>query len=183
LFYRRDRLSIIDSGIFWLSQTPDKQSVGWDADLRRTVCWGAFNVKSSNRTVYFFVTHFDHKGKTAREESAKLLLQKVQEIAGDTPAFIAGDFNLREESPYYALLTTGYDAVPPLYDTRKLSEKYYGPFWTYHGFGSLPTAAMPKIDYIFTNKKVRVSHFINIAEQRGDLYPSDHNPQMATVIF
>ncbi|NGF55932.1 endonuclease/exonuclease/phosphatase family protein [Parapedobacter sp. SGR-10] len=183
IFYRKEHLTRIDSGIFWLSETPDKQSIGWDASLRRTVCWGAFKVRSSNQKVYFFVTHFDHKGKKAQEESSKLLLKKVQEIAGDAHAFIAGDFNMRATSPYYKLLTSGYDTVPPLYDTRILAETYQGPSWTLHDFGSIPVEKRPTIDYIFTNKKVKVTHYVNIAEQRGDLYPSDHNPQMATVVF
>lgn len=183
VFYLKSRLACIDSGTFWLSETPDTQSVGWDADLRRTVTWGAFKVKSSNRKVYFFVTHFDHKGNKAREESAKLLLQKVHEIAGDAHAFIAGDFNFREESIYYKALTAGNKSVPGFYDTNKLAERYYGPPWTLHDFGLIPVEKRPKIDYIFTNKEVRVIQFVNIAEQRGDVFPSDHNPQMATVNF
>ncbi len=183
VFYLKSRLTCIDSGTFWLSETPDKQSLGWDANLRRTVTWGAFNVKSSNRKVYLFVTHLDHKGKKAREESTKLLLKKVHEIAGNDQAFIVGDFNLREESVYYKTLTSGNGADAGFYDTNKLAERYYGPSWTYHGLGLIPIEKRPKIDYIFTNKKVRVTQFVNISEQRGDVYPSDHNPQMVTVNF
>ncbi|NGM60610.1 endonuclease/exonuclease/phosphatase family protein [Sphingobacterium sp. SGG-5] len=183
VFYLKSRLTCIDSGTFWLSQTPDQQSVGWDANLRRTVTWGAFEIKGSDRKVYLFVTHFDHKGKTAREESAKLLLQKVHEIAGDTQAFIVGDFNFREESIYYKILSSGNGTDRRFYDTNKLAEKYYGPSWTLHDFGLMSIEKRPKIDYIFTNKKIRVTHFVNISEQRGNVYPSDHNPQMATVEF
>lgn len=180
-FYRKDQLTCLDSGTFWLSETPDEQSVGWDADLRRTVTWGAFHIKSNGQKIYLFVTHFDHKGKKAIEESAKLLLQKVQEIAGDSQAFITGDFNFREESPYYKILTTEHDVAKPFYDTSKLAQKYIGPAWTLHDFGKIPEEKRSKIDYIFTNKKVHVIRFQNIDEHRGDLYPSDHNPQIVTV--
>jgi endonuclease/exonuclease/phosphatase family metal-dependent hydrolase len=180
-FYRKNQLTCLDSGTFWLSETPDVQSVGWDADLRRTVTWGAFHIKSNGQKVYLFVTHFDHKGKKAMEESAKLLLQKVLEIAGDNQAFITGDFNFREESPYYRILTTEQDMVKPFYNTSKLARKYVGPTWTLHNFGLMPIEKRPKIDYIFTNKKVHVICFKNIDEHQGDVYPSDHNPQMVTV--
>lgn len=183
VFYLKSRMVLIDSGTFWLSKTPEKQSIGWDANLRRTVSWGAFKVKDSNKKVYFFVTHFDHKGSRAREESTKLLLQKVNQISGRNNAFIAGDFNLREDSHYYKMFINGFGSTPSFYDTRKLSEKYFGPAWTIQDFGLMPVEKRPRIDYIFSNKKVRVTHFHNISDQRGDVYPSDHNPQLSTVVF
>lgn len=181
VFYRRDHFELLDSGTFWLSETPHKQSLGWDANLRRTVTWGAFTINSSGRKVYFFVTHFDHKGAVARQESAKLLLHKVNEIAGEDYAFIVGDFNLREESLYYRILTSGSGEAPPFFDTNKLAESYYGPWWTLQDFGKIPVEKRPKIDYIFANKNVGVASFVNIADQRGDVFPSDHNPQLAEV--
>lgn len=181
VFYRKNQLTCLDSGTFWLSETPDIQSTGWDADLRRTVTWGAFHIKSNGQQVYLFVTHFDHKEKKAIEESAKLLLHRVREIAGDNQAFITGDFNFKEESPYYKILTTKHEVAQPFYDTGKLTKQYVGPAWTLHNFGLMPIEKRPKIDYIFTNKKVQVIRFKNIDEHWGDVYPSDHNPQMATV--
>jgi endonuclease/exonuclease/phosphatase family metal-dependent hydrolase len=181
IFYQKERFKLIDSGTFWLSQTPEKQSIGWDAALRRVVTWGEFSIKANNRKIFFFVTHFDHKGTVAREESAKLLLKKVHEIAGKVTAFIVGDFNLREESIYYKILTSGTDTLSPFYDTYKLANKPYGPTWTIQDFGKIPVDKRPKIDYIFSNKKVSVIGYINIADQRGDVYPSDHNAQMATI--
>ncbi|WP_262709323.1 endonuclease/exonuclease/phosphatase family protein [Sphingobacterium olei] len=180
-FYRKNQLTCLDSGTFWLSETPEEQSVGWDANLRRTVTWGAFQIKSNGQKVYLFVTHFDHKGKKAIEESAKLLLQKIEDIAGDNQAFITGDFNFTEESPYYKILTTKQDITKPLYDTSKLAQNYLGPAWTLHNFGLMPIEKRSKIDYIFSNKRIPVVRFENIDEHRGDLYPSDHNPLMITV--
>jgi endonuclease/exonuclease/phosphatase family metal-dependent hydrolase len=180
-FYRKNQLTCLDSGTFWLSETPEEQSVGWDANLRRTVTWGAFQIKSDSQKVYLFVTHFDHKGKKAIEESAKLLLQKVQEIAGDNQAFITGDFNFTEESAYYKILTTQQDVTKPFYDTGKLAQNYLGPAWTLHNFGLMPIEKRSKIDYIFSNKRIPVVRFENIYEHQGNVYPSDHNPQMVTV--
>lgn len=77
----------------------------------------------------------------------------------------------------------GFGSTPSFYDTRKLSEKYFGPAWTIQDFGLMPVEKRPRIDYIFSNKKVRVTHFHNISDQRGDVYPSDHNPQLSTVVF
>lgn len=180
-FYRKNQLTCLDSGTFWLSETPEEQSVGWDANLRRTVTWGAFQIKSNGQKVYLFVTHFDHKGKKAIEESAKLLLQKVQEIAGDNQAFITGDFNFTEESPYYKILTTEQDVAKPFYDTSKLAKEYIGPAWTLNNFGLTPIEKRSKIDYIFSNKRIPVVRFENIYEHQENVYPSDHNPQMVTV--
>lgn len=181
VFYLKADYLCLDSGTFWLSQTPDKQSLGWDAALRRTVTWGEFKHKGTKRKVFFFVTHFDHKGTIARLESPKLLLQKVYEITGKDQAFIVGDFNMREESETYKILTKGTGTLPPFYDTNKLAEKYYGPYWTLQDFGKMAVEKRPKIDYIYSNRKNRVITYVNIADQRGDVYPSDHNPQLAKI--
>lgn len=181
IFYRKSEYRLLSSGTFWLSPTPERQSLGWDAALRRTVAWGEFAIRPHGIRIFFFNTHFDHKGTVAREESARLLLAKVREIAGDATAVITGDFNLRPQSEYYRKLTAGADGLPPLYDTQAMTARPYGPAWTIHNFGKTPVEERPRIDYIFTNKKVEVAGYVNIAEQRGEVFPSDHNPQMAII--
>ncbi|MFC3196725.1 endonuclease/exonuclease/phosphatase family protein [Parapedobacter deserti] len=181
LFYKKDRYMLLDSGTFWLSATPDRQSLGWDANLRRTVTWGSFRDRNSDKPLFAFVTHFDHKGNTARRESIRLLKAKVQEIAGTSPAVIMGDFNLRPDSEYYSQLTTAADGLPAFYDAKKAAAHYYGPQWTVNALGAVPAEKRAHIDYIFTNSKMKVHEYINIAEQRGDVFLSDHNPQYAVI--
>src|SRR5690606_6668984 len=62
IFYKKDRYAQINTGTFWLSETPNEVSKGWDANLERIVTWAILLDKNSNREVIFFNTHFDHRG-------------------------------------------------------------------------------------------------------------------------
>ena len=73
IFWRTAELELLDKGTFWLSETPDQVSKGWDASYRRTCTWAGFRHRKSGQTCYFFNTHLDNDGKVAREESIKLL--------------------------------------------------------------------------------------------------------------
>lgn len=172
LFYRKDRYRVVDSGTFWLSETPNVQSLGWDAQLRRTAKWAHLRTRDGQE-VFAFVTHFDHKGDSARMESVRLLEAKVGEIAGNRLAVVMGDFNLRPTSDFYKRFT--------LFDTGIHARHYVGPDWTVNAFGAVPPGKRVKIDYIFTNRPVEVLQYTNLAEQRWEVYLSDHNPQL--VVF
>ena len=94
IFYDTTRLQWMAGDMFWLSQTPGVPgSVGWDAAITRIVTWCKFKDRQTGKIFFAFNTHFDHMGQRARAESAKLLLQKVKDIAGKTTAIITGDFN------------------------------------------------------------------------------------------
>ncbi len=81
IFYAKEKLALLDQGTFWLSDTPDRPSVGWDASMERIATWGQFRHEASGDTVFFFNTHFDHRGEQAREESARLLRSRIAEQA------------------------------------------------------------------------------------------------------
>ena len=94
IFYDTSRLQSLHSQTFWLSLTPEVPgSKSWDAAITRIVTWAKFKDRKTGKIFFAFNTHFDHLGKEARRESAKLLLQKVAAIAGNTPAIVTGDFN------------------------------------------------------------------------------------------
>jgi len=94
IFYDTTRLQSLQSQTFWLSLTPEVPgSKSWDAAITRIVTWAKFKDRKTGKIFFAFNTHFDHIGKEARRESAKLLLQKVASIAGNTPAIVTGDFN------------------------------------------------------------------------------------------
>lgn len=183
VLYLKTKMCLIDSGTFWLSQTPAIQSLGWDANLRRTVTWGKFEIKDSGRKLFFFTTHFDFKGKQAPGESTKLLLKKVKEIAGQEIAVVTGDFNFRETSKHYKMLTEGLGDGYRFFDSYHLANEKIGPTWSLNSFGKTAEIKRGKIDFIFSNHRYRVSKYENIAEHKGDFYPSDHNPQVATYYF
>ena len=77
VYYLRDRFELLDSGTFWLSETPDKVSRGWDGACNRTVTWVELKDRKSGKEFFYFNTHLDHKGKAAREEGVKLLIGKI----------------------------------------------------------------------------------------------------------
>ena len=94
LFYKTERFELLKNGDFGLSETPDSiGKKGWDAACERIVTWAVLKDKVSGRKVAAFNTHFDHVGEVARRESAKLILEKIKQIAGELPVIITGDFN------------------------------------------------------------------------------------------
>lgn len=184
LFYKKDKYDLLQTATFWLSENPEAIGVmGWDAACNRVVTWGKFKNKDSGLEMFVFNTHFDHKGEIARQESARLILQKVKEIAGEQNAIITGDFNAHPESNVYQTLTRGTGDLPAFHDVYSKAAQTYGPDWTFNSFGKTPVEKRKRIDYIFTNKEARVEKYISISEQRGDVFPSDHLPVLAEISF
>jgi endonuclease/exonuclease/phosphatase family metal-dependent hydrolase len=102
IFYKKDKFKLLKSGDFWLSQTPDKPGLGWDATCCNRICsWVYLENKASGKKFYFFNVHFDHQGVVARKESAKLIIQKIKEIAGSQPVIFTGDLNGGRDSEWY----------------------------------------------------------------------------------
>ena len=105
IFYRIDKFELLEHGDFWLSETPEKPSVGWDAVLPRICTWGHFKYKDTGFEFLFFNLHMDHIGKQARVESALLVQQKMKEIGENLPAILTGDFNVDQTHRSYLALT------------------------------------------------------------------------------
>lgn len=183
IFYDTTRLQVLQSATFWLSQTPAIiGSKGWDAAITRIVTWAKFRDKKSKKVFYHFNTHFDHIGKEARRESAKLLLQKVKEIAGATPAIITGDFNATASDEPIQIIT---DKSNPLHliDSKEISQTpHYGPEGTFTGFQSKEVSNEP-IDHIFLKGKWKVLNHATISETWEGRFASDHFAVLATVSF
>jgi len=93
IYYLEERFRVLKHGTFWLSEHPDIPGLGWDAACNRIVTWSQFVDGTSGKTFYLFNTHFDHVGKIARAESARLLLKYIKEIAGNPHVIVTGDFN------------------------------------------------------------------------------------------
>lgn len=184
IFYRKDRVRCVRSATFWLSETPSRVSRAWDAALRRICTWGEFEVRATKQRFFVFNVHFDHRGKLARLESARLMRRKVAEIAGKEPAVLLGDFNcLRDSPPYRALAEArGKDAVSPLADAMDVCETaHFGPRGTFPGFGGAGRAG-PKIDHVFVNRGVRVlTHGVLTPVLAAGRVVSDHWPVAADI--
>ena len=185
IFYRKDRMELLDHGTFWLSQTPEiPGSRGWDAHCNRVVTWGKFKDRKTQQVFYHFNTHFDHAGKTARVESAKLLWKKVKQIAGEFPVVVTGDFNVYESSQPYALLTGKEkigDERSDLKDARYISKlDHKGPTSTFSNWKAV-RAPETKIDYIFVRNRVEVLSHEVLNDRFDGYYPSDHLPVLAEI--
>lgn len=184
IYYKKERFELIDHETFWLSETPDKvASVGWDAALPRIVTWGQFRDRITGETFYVFNTHFDHRGEKARAQSASLILEKIEEIAGDAPVTVTGDFNTTENDPPYKILTGIMgDHNQVLKDGFYEAEYgHHGPTSTWNGFEEIVPDR--RIDFIFTNSGFDVIQHAAIADQKDGRFPSDHLPVVADIEF
>ncbi|MBC7808771.1 MAG: endonuclease/exonuclease/phosphatase family protein [Akkermansiaceae bacterium] len=171
LFYDRKRFTRRESGTFWLSETPDVPSKGWDADLNRVCSWTQLADKGiGDRDFFVFNTHFDHKGVVARERSAELILAKIKDIVSAKPFFLMGDLNLTPDTVPVRKLAAA------LRNSRAVTEaKPYGPSGTFNGFDITRPLEQP-IDYIFVSPGVRVLKYAVLPDNWGARYPSDHLP-------
>jgi endonuclease/exonuclease/phosphatase family metal-dependent hydrolase len=183
IFYDTTRLQALQSKTFWLSETPEVAgSKGWDAQITRIVTWVKFRDRKTKKTFYAFNTHFDHIGKIARKESAKLLLQKVHEIAGNTPAVVTGDFNAKPvDEPIQVIM----DKNNPLHliDSKEISQTpHYGPVGTFNAFGPSEREDQP-IDFIFLKGKWKVMKHATISQIWKGHFASDHFSVFAQLRF
>ena len=173
IFYRKDRFELLNHGDFWLSKTPGKPSYGWDATGNRRICtWGKFKDKTDSKEFYFFCVHFDDQGVVARQESGRLMVKKIKEIAGDKyPIFCVGDFNSTPETDQIQRMQS------LLRDSRKISlMPPYGPVGTFEGFNYASAPLKNRIDYIFVNHKIKILNYAVLTDSYDHRYPSDHLP-------
>lgn len=156
IFYNTDKFDLLDSGNFWLSETPEKPSKGWDAALNRLCTWGKFKVKSTGYIFFAFNLHMDHIGVNARVNSAKLLLSKIQEIAPEQPVFVTGDFNVDQHSASYDILTKttneGAGKGSVLRDSYLLAPIRHAANGTFNGWDVTNTTTQ-RIDHVFVTKQ------------------------------
>jgi endonuclease/exonuclease/phosphatase family metal-dependent hydrolase len=181
IFYDTTRLQALQSNTFWLSLTPEVPgSKSWDAAITRIVSWAQFRDKKTKKIFYTFNTHFDHMGKEARRESAKLLLQRVASLAGKTPAIVTGDFNATPDDEPIKVITEKGNPFH-LVDAKSVSATpHYGPLGTFTGFGAKERDDLP-IDYIFLKGPWKVKKHATLSQTWGGRFASDHYAVLATM--
>ncbi|WP_421946418.1 endonuclease/exonuclease/phosphatase family protein [Phaeodactylibacter xiamenensis] len=177
ILYRYARFEKLNGGTFWLSPTPNEAgSKGWDAALPRVATWVKLRDKRNEGVFFVFNTHFDHRGDTARLESAKLILRKIRSIAGEAPVMLTGDFNCGPGSLPYNAITA---ANSPVEDAMHRSEMpHHGPNATWTDSFKVPGTG-ERIDYIFVTRGVIVHRHAALSESWGGRLPSDHLPVFA----
>jgi endonuclease/exonuclease/phosphatase family metal-dependent hydrolase len=171
VFYKKDKLKLLDHGDFWLSETPDKPGLGWDAACIRICTWGKFSVKNPDAEhhrrglfgrgpkpketeFYFFNLHMDHVGVVARREAAKLVVAKVKEIAQDAPVFITGDFNVDQTNEIYTIFTQS-GLLKDSYDAARIRFAENG---TFNAFKT-EYYTTSRIDHVFVSPELKVESY------------------------
>ena len=182
--YKKSDYRLVRTRQFWLSETPNSPSVGWDADQSRICVYGEFIHKASGKTIHVFNTHFDHRGAEARQASALLVVEKIKEFTrNDSTAAIIfmGDLNANKTSSSGRIvhnnLTTylqdGLDTAPGGLE---------GPAGTFSGFNG-DNIATNRIDFIY-QRNLEVLHYLHIDDKRDNgRYPSDHLPVMMRFVY
>lgn len=176
ILYKKDRFKVLEHNTFWLAPSPEQKTKAWDAAYPRICSWGLFEDKKTKEKIYHLNTHFDHVGKEARYNSAKLIVETIKTLDNDIPVVLTGDFNATPEENTYDKLTDH------LKDARNKAENPYGPPGTFGGFDVVDTEKIRRIDYIFI-QDVKVDSFETITDHVGDKYPSDHLPVIAEINF
>ena len=182
ILFRTARFDKLVEGHFWLSETPDEPgSKSWDSSLPRMVTWLKLWDREAKQSFYIVNTHFDHRGKQARKESASLIRKFVASLPADSKVIVTGDFNAAEKSaPYAALFDPIMSEPSPLIDSFRSSHPVNGNGeGTFNGFEGVDTGA--RIDWVAATRNVEVvSAGIDKSEFDGR-YPSDHFPVTAVI--
>jgi endonuclease/exonuclease/phosphatase family metal-dependent hydrolase len=178
IFYKPKELLPLRSGHVWLSERPDVPgSVSWDSSLTRMATWIQFRHWPTGTTFVAANTHFDHRGRDARHESAKLLSGYLKDAAGELPVVLTGDFNAMggESAPWKAFDDAGYA------DAWEAAGKQLGPVTTWSGFEAPREGSERRIDWILTHGPVSVETCETVTDNENGRYPSDHFPVVARI--
>ena len=180
ILYNNNQYKLLEQKTLWLSQTPMIISKGWDAAFCRIITYGLFRDINTKKEFWIANTHFDHQGRTARIESAKMIIQlkdnlkKIKEI----PFILTGDFNATPDEESIEILKSNLNEG---YSTSECKPYGGNSTWNAFDFKKIPDR---QIDFIFYDKKskIKVKKFITIDDFYQFKYPSDHLPIMATFI-
>jgi endonuclease/exonuclease/phosphatase family metal-dependent hydrolase len=180
IFYAKEKFKVIESNTFWLSETPDKISIGWDAAYNRVCTYALLKNKQSNKLIWVFNTHLDHIGEEARTKGLELILSRIQKInSSKYPVILMGDFNSEPETDRIIALKNKMN------DARTISkEKPFGPYGTFNNFKYNEAAAL-LIDYIFLSKGevITVNKYAVLSDAKDLKYPSDHFPVFVEINY
>ena len=171
--YYNNKMNLIETETFWLSETPEIPSIGWDAAIKRITTVGLFKMIDSDKELLVYNSHFDHIGKIAREKSVGVILNHIKENDYQNRALIVmGDFNAKPDDLPIDLLSEELD------DSFKILP-IENPIGTFNGF-DLDSKLLDRIDYIFT-KNINITDYRHIDKKLpSGLWPSDHLPILIT---
>lgn len=172
IFYNAKKVSVAQENTFWLSETPDTVSKGWDAAFPRICTYGLFTVLENNQKIWVFNTHLDHVGNEAQLQGMQLILKKIAALnTDDFPVIVMGDFNVE---PTSELIT---NLKQTLNDSKEKTKISFGSNGTFNGF-KFNELVTKRIDYVMVSKssKVEVEKYSVLSSSIDLKYPSDHFP-------
>lgn len=152
IFYKTDKIKLLDHGDFWLSETPEKPGLGWDAVCVRICTWGKFSLDET--VFYYFNLHMDHVGVIARREAAKLVVARIREIAQGAPVVLTGDFNVDQTNEIYAIFTES-GLLKDSYDAARIRFAENG---TFNAFKT-EYYTTSRIDHVFVSPEIQVESY------------------------
>ncbi len=178
IFYKKDRFKVSNETTFWLSETPDKISKGWDASYIRICTYGLFKDLKTKKTFWVFNTHLDDNGVIARTKGVELILAKMKEVnKKNYPIIFTGDFNAEPDSELVQNLRK------VMTDSRLASEqKPFGPSGSFNGFKyNEPVTRL--IDYIFVDNsgRFKIKKYAILSDSINLRFPSDHFPVLVEI--
>lgn len=180
IFYKKERFSLKESDTFWLSETPNEISKGWDAAYNRVCTYGLFKDLQTKKLFWIFNTHLDHIGAEARTKGIELILSKIKELnTKKYPVIFMGDFNSEPNESRIVALKKRMD------DASEVSiEKPFGPLGTFNNFKHNESVTQ-LIDYIFITKNstLKVKKYAVLSDSKNLMYPSDHLPVYVEINF
>lgn len=178
IYYLKDKYNLIDSGTFWLSETPEKRwTKSFDSSCYRIASWALLEDKETGARYTHINTHLDHVLESTREQQMKVLIDCVNSVANGSPIIMTGDFNAYEDSSVYAVACQSFNDSKTV---AKVSDD--GPTFTKYDTleKDLDKGA---IDFVFTSKELEVDTYKIIRNTVQDIYPSDHFPVVADIII
>lgn len=185
IFYKDDIFKPLDTGVFWLSETPNIPSIGWNSSDQRICQWVKFKHKPSGTNFYFFNlhNHWRPEDENAKHNSILLAIEKIKEISGDSPVIFVGDFNSQPDTSHIKRLKVDLNDA---FDVTQAMRE--GPENTNLGGGNFTGEPLNRIDYIFVSKDITVLNYSTHADKYEHSnfelrYPSDHLPISSTILM
>jgi endonuclease/exonuclease/phosphatase family metal-dependent hydrolase len=156
IFYKPSEVRLLDQGNFWLNETPDRPAIGWDAACIRICTWGKFarQTATNDEAFYYFNLHMDHVGVVARREAAKLIVNKIREIAHGAPVIVTGDFNVDQNDEIYSIFTRS-GLLKDSYEAARLRFAENGTFNSF----DIDLYTDSRIDHVFVSPAVQVDAY------------------------
>ncbi len=175
IFYNTKKVTLDKSGTFWLSETPDKPSKGWDSNYYRSATWAVLTHKATGKKFFYMNTHLDHQAAQARENSITLIVSRMKEYNPEGyPAIVTADFNSETSDPIFTPLKL------VMQDARVVSPKTDNA-GTFNGWGTNYSNLM--IDHIFFSDFNSLEYRTIRDRYLGVQFVSDHYPITAVLEF